>query len=96
MYPPYSMGVPLSEAVLALTPLIDELPGMQVPYDPLGTIRKEQGRVCWSMKRHGPVTTRHPVGTLHKHGLDFFYLWYAVSLLASCLSHIYLLHAHQQ
>ena len=60
----------LSKAVLAITPLIDKLSGMQVAHNSLGTIRKEEGRVCRSLKRHGPVTTRHPLGTLHKHGLD--------------------------
>src|SRR6266566_120190 len=62
----------LSKAVLSLTPLVDELPGMHVAHDSLGTIRKEQGRVCRSVKRHVTVTRRHPVSTLHKHGLDFF------------------------
>ena len=34
----------LGEAVFALSPLVDELPGTQVAYDPLGTISKEESR----------------------------------------------------
>src|SRR5207237_10351444 len=40
----------VGEAVFALAPLIDEFPGSQVPHDPLGAVRKEQGRGCQPVK----------------------------------------------
>ena len=62
----------LGEVVVTHAPIAHELVGMHMAHDPLWTVRKEQRRVCLSMKRHGTVTRRHPVRTLHKHGLDIF------------------------
>jgi hypothetical protein len=60
----------VGEAVFAITPLIDELPGSQVTHDPLGPVSKEQGRVCQSVKCHRAIIGRQPVGALNKQGFD--------------------------
>ncbi len=47
-------------------------------HDSLGPIRKEQGRVCQPVKRHGAFATRQPMGTLHKQGLDVLDLRFGI------------------
>ena len=47
-------------------------------HDPLGTIGKEEGRVCQPVKCHGAITGRQPVGALHKQGLNALDLGFGI------------------